>query len=129
MTMPNERTRALRFGYEVLQEICGDGLASENERSRAAELLTTYPSPAAVLSWIEADAREIPIASALAIEGAGDLFRPMLRSTRCPPELRRGISFALRHFPEPGEAASWSRSPGRTGWTIRVWLLPENLYG
>lgn len=126
MTMAHERTRSLRWAFEVLKEFSDDALVSEIERDRAATLLINYPKPATVLAWIEADASCMPIDAAIAIEGAGDLLRHISRSEACSAELRRSVSFALRHFPDPGSAEHWSKSSA--GWTITAWLLPENQY-
>ena len=59
MTMPNERTRALRWGYEVLQEIAEDPSVRDEQRSKAAEVLVDYPPPADVSRWIQEDVSSI----------------------------------------------------------------------
>ena len=77
MAMPHERTRSLRWAFEVLQEVRADALANEGDRARAAELLVSFPTPAAVLEYIQSDASCLPVDAdaALAIDGAG--------ATRC----------------------------------------------
>ena len=126
MTMPNERTKALRCAHEVLGEICGDEALDGQCRGNAAELLRAFPSPDTVLAWIEADVAFIPADAANAIE----LTRVFLRSTRnsesSGERLRRSIIYVLRHFPQPDEAGRWSRSS--PAWTIRDWLLQEDFY-
>lgn len=126
MTMAHERTRSLRWAFEVLKEVSEDASVSEIERNRATQLLVNYPSPATVLVWIESDVSCLPIDAAIAIEGTGDLLRHISRSQACSAELRRSVSFALRHFPDPSSAESWAKRS--TGWPIKTWLLPENQY-
>ena len=126
MTMPHERTRALRWGHEVLLEISGDALIDDKERGRAAELLRTFPSPAMVLEWIEAGVACIPADAAAAIEGTGSLLRSIRISESCSEHLRRSLTFALRHFPAPESTGRWIHS--LSAFTIRDWLLPEDFY-
>lgn len=126
MTMAHERTRSLRWAFEVLKEVSDAAWVSEIERDRAATLLINYPTPATVLAWIESDAYCIPIDAAIAIESTGDLLRRISRSEACSAQLRHGVSFALRHFPDPGSAECWVKSSA--GWTIKTWLLQENQY-
>lgn len=124
MTMPHERTRALRWGHEVLQEICDDALIADKERGGAAELLRTYASPARVLESIEADVTCIPADAAAAIERTGSLLRSIRISESCDEQVRRSLTYALRHFPEPESAGRWTHSSSAC--TIKDWLLPED---
>lgn len=124
MTMPSERMRALRWGFEVLQEISDAAMVADSEKARAAELLNTYPTPSAVSSWIDEDVPCLPVEAAVVIDATGDLLRLILRSKGCTEELRRSVIFTLRHFPEPGDAELWSTAC--RGETIRMWLLPED---
>lgn len=126
MTMPHERTRSLRWGGEVLQEICDDASVNENERARAAELLRNYPTPVTVSHWIQSDVYCISLEAARAIEGTGELLRFILPSPACSAPLRRSVLFALRHFPQAGEARRWARESCKL--TIRGWILPEDTY-
>ena len=126
MTMPHERTRALRWGHEVLQEVCNDTSIADKEREKAAEILRNFPSPAMVLEWIEADVTCIPADAAAAIEAAGALLRAIRISEFCGEQLRRSVTFALRHFPEPESTRRWTHS--LSAFTIRDWLLPEDTY-
>lgn len=127
MTMCHERTRALRWGFEILQEICDGAVVKGSERAKAAELLLNYPTPATVAGWIQSDASCIPASAARAIEATGELLRFIRCSGTVPTEMRHSALFALRHFPEPGSAERWTRSS--PNWSIRTWLLPEDVYG
>jgi len=127
MTLPLERTRSLRWGYEALQEIRDTDLVAGIQRARAIELLRAYPSPDAVLEWIRADAACMPADACLAIEQTGALLRSIWYSDDCPAQLRRSLMFTLRHFPSIGDTKHWAMATGH--WTIRTWLLPEDHYG
>lgn len=126
MTMPHERTRALRWGHEVLPEICGDSSVLGSVKARAAELMGAYPGPDVVLQWIHEEVACIPVEAAVAIEEAVNLFHSIWRSENCPAQLREALTFTLRHFPQAGEARRWAR--GSCKLTIRGWILPEDTY-
>lgn len=126
MTMAHERTRALRWGHEVLREIRDGAALADKDRARAGELLRTYLSPSAVSEWIKEDVTSIPTVAAAAIEETGTLMRSILMSKVCTEPLRRSLTFTLRHSPEPGTAGPWAKSSA--AWTITTWLLPENQY-
>lgn len=127
MTMPNERTRALRWGYEVLQQICEDHSVSGDQRSEAAELLRVYPPPIQVTRWIQEDVACIPLLEAIAIERMSELLQIMNHQSTISPELRRSIALTHRHHPQPGDAEGWAVA--HYGLSIRNWLLPEDQYG
>lgn len=126
MTMPFERTRALRWGHEVLGEIRDDAALAHMDRAKAGELLRTYPSPSAVSEWIQQDVTCIPAVVAAAIEETGTLMRSILMSEVCTEPLRRSLTFTLRHYPQTGTAGRWAKSSA--AWTITTWLRPENQY-
>lgn len=126
MTMPNERTRALRWAHEFLQEVRDDASVEPSARARAAELLCHYPLPVTVLHWIRLDLPSISLEAAQAIEGTGELLSQILRSPACSGDLRRSALFTSRHFPVPGEAHGWTVGVRR--FSIQQWLLPEDHY-
>ena len=103
--MQHERTRALRWGHEFLQEACDDPSVDTCLRAKAAELQRSYPLPAVVLDWIDSDVPCIPAEAVLTIEGTATLLAGLDCSIRSlSSELRRSATFTLRHFPEPGTA-------------------------
>jgi hypothetical protein len=126
MTMPNERTRALRFGHETLLEASVLPALEPVDSEAALQLLQTYPDPATVRQWIDADRTCIPGAAAESIERAGALLRRLQLSRAGGEDFQRSLLFALRHFPDPGEARRHTR-PLRYG-SIHGWLLPEDHY-
>ena len=100
MTMPNERTRALRWGYEVLQQICEDHSVTGDQRSEAAELLLAYPPPAEVALWIQEDVASIPLPAAIAIERMSELLQ-IISSVRLiwmPSAVKRVLARVMAVF-------------------------------
>ena len=73
MTMPDERTRSLRWGFEFLGEILLDETIEDALPATAQRLLLTYPRPDQILEWIEADAPGLPQAAAEALVAASAL--------------------------------------------------------
>jgi hypothetical protein len=51
MTMPDERTRALRFGWEFLLDLRDEGNLTDAQRNTVEELLRHYPSGAEIKKW------------------------------------------------------------------------------
>lgn len=51
MTMANERTRALRFGWEFLLEMRGSNCLTDEQRSGVDEILRHYPSGMEIKQW------------------------------------------------------------------------------
>ena len=126
MTMPHERTRALRFAHEALLEISARPQVDVANRAAAVALLSSFPTPDQVAEWIEAAASSVPVVAATAIESAGLLFRAMWRSDSCPAATRESLKHTLRHYPGEGEALRWVRAIGDR--PITAWLLPEDHY-
>ena len=51
MTMADERTRALRFGWEFLLDLRDEESLTDAQRSKVEELLRHYPSGAEIKEW------------------------------------------------------------------------------
>ena len=122
MTMPDERTRSLRWGFEFLGEMLLDETIDASLRAAAQHLLLTYPRPAQILDWIEADAPGLPQAATEALVEAGALWTRLQLSHQGTPETRHALRFVQRHFPEPWLSQRLG-SASREG--LRRWLLPE----
>jgi hypothetical protein len=127
MTMPNERTRSLRWGYEALVEMRDNAELQDVYKLSAAAMLDMYPAPSLVSEWISAELRHIPLAAAAAIDAAGKLFIDLSHSDRCPDEIRKALSFVLRHYPLRGEAEPWALDVNHE--PITDWLMPEDCHG
>ena len=96
MTMPNERTRALRFGCNALQHIAEDSEMDETVRARARETLETYPSQDEVLRWIAADVRILPQGAVQALSSTSDLLFRIGILRRASADTARAIEYAQR---------------------------------
>jgi hypothetical protein len=122
MTMPDERTRSLRWGYEFLGEMLADETIDASLRDAAQQLRLTYPQPNQILEWIETDASGLPQAAAGALVEAGELWTRLQFSHQGTPETRHALRFVQRHFPEPWLSQLLGNASGEG---LRRWLLPE----
>lgn len=148
MTMPAERTRALRWGYEFLVEAATHGGCPGHFRTQAAALLRHYPTPKAIAAEAEANSHDL-FGRWLGLEvpaidqpddssNAHDATAPAQRSQalcrageflvafRChpdvPEQLQKQVTPILRHYPEPHVIAS--RAASNRG-AIGAWLWAE----
>ena len=124
MTMPDERTRSLRWGYEFLSEIVADESIDEAMRARAQHLLPTYPRPEEILELIEADATSLPQATAQCLAESAELFWDLQISGQGTIETRKSMIYVRRHFPEPNIALALGALSQSN--RLRRWLLPED---
>ena len=126
MTMPNERTRALRFGHDALELIAEDSALDETVRARAREVLDTYPTQDEVLRWIGADVRILPERAVQALSATADLLFFTGNLRRASADTARAIEYARRHYPQRADCEEWKTE--QRFQTIREWLLPEDYY-
>ena len=128
MTMPNERTRSLRWGYELLQAIADDPDIDASIKREAASIATDYPSPKIIASLIESKPAGLPPTAVESIAAAAELFNSVrfTRQASLSDVMRDHLRYTLRHFP----AASDSRMMGIQSGMFRIsdWLLPEDYY-
>ena len=126
MTMPDERTRSLRWGYEFLSEIVADESIDKTMRARAQHLLLTYPPPEELRELIEADATSLSMVAAQCLADSAELFWDLQNSGQGSPESRKSIMYVRRHFPAPQIALGLgvASQSGR----LSRWLLPEDYY-
>ena len=123
MTMPHERTRSLRWGFEFLGEMLSDETIEVSLRVAAQRLLLTYPRPEQVLELIEADAPGLPLAAIEALVEASALWTRLRISGQGSQETRHTLMFVQRHFPEPWLSRMLGAAPTDG---LRSWLLPED---
>ena len=123
MTMPHERTRSLRWGFEFLGEMLADETIDDSIRTNAERLLLTYPRPETILEMIEADAPGLPQAAIEALVEASALWTRLRGSGQGAEGTRHTLMFVQRHFPEPwlSQLLGPRRKDG-----LRRWLLPED---
>ena len=124
MTMPHERMRSLRWGWELLQAIQTDPSIPSALVVRAAALAQTYPTPQALILMLQTDRPQLPEGFGDSIDGARALFEEVQFGCHGSPETRRHALFALRHFPMRGAALSAATAAGLG--SIKNWLAPED---
>ena len=126
MTMPCERTRSLRWGWELLCAIASDAEVDESTRAEAVLVAADYPRPALVLLWIAEDASGLPPVAAQSVCAAAELFNKLQAGGQGTQETRTHLRFTQRHFPDAQEA----RLMGHQSEHCRIteWLLPEDYY-
>ena len=123
MTMPHERTRSLRWGFEFLGEMLSDETIEESIQATAQRLLLTYPRPEQILDLIEADAPGLPRAAIDALVEASALWTALQVSSQGNEATRHALRFVQRQFPEPWLSQMLGRSPADG---LRCWLLSED---
>ena len=100
MTMPHERLRALRWGYELLQEMGQDPSLPGDLRERAGVLLVVYPAPEMLAQHVVDGLGGLPKAWADAMTEAKDLFEAVEFSGKGSVQTQRSLLFTRRHYPE-----------------------------
>ena len=123
MTMPHERTRSLRWGFELLHEMLLDESIDIAIRDAAQRLLLTYPRPDQISQLIEANASALPREASYALVNAGALWVRLRRSGQGTAVTRRSLLFCERHFPEPWVVGMLGKA-SIDG--VRSWLLTED---
>ncbi len=128
MTMPDERTRALRWGWEYLQELNEAAVLDDKDSQCVAEILEHYPQPDEIRLWAKRaqnDSVNLLLAPELALNDAAEptitrparstseteqalmlaygLFRGLRSANNLPEKLKRQIPYVLRHFPDERE--------------------------
>jgi hypothetical protein len=134
MTMPSERTRALRWMWEFLNEVLIDGNLTDLDQTTIKEILRHYPNDAEIRQWavqeskkkrrflepeypqvLETEFPELmrgpttPVQRAQVIQDAYILLR--CGEVNWSENQRRQIPIILRHFPsdDGGDSVSVER--------------------
>ena len=100
MTMPHERTRSLRWGWELLGAIADDPEIEESIKQLAALIKGAYPPPELIGHLIAAESAGLPPAAAQSIAKAAGLFTMLRLKLQGTEQIRHHLRFTLRHFPE-----------------------------
>jgi len=98
MTLPDERMRSLRWGWEVLKALEADLFHEPQWMERAMRLLRDFPSPELLTGLVESPGAPLPAACQAAIDQARDLFEAACSDTGSSA-LRRDLKYTLRQFP------------------------------
>lgn len=123
MTMPDERTRALRWGFELLAHLEDDSDLTEPLRARALATLPDYPSPQRLEQLISSDAQGLPRSWANAMSKARGLFDEIWFGQHGSTETRHHLLYTLRHHPDEETIRAMACTD-----SLSDWLLPEDHY-
>lgn len=124
MTMPHERMRALRWGWELLASLRTDSSIPHALVERAVNLAQTYPTPTALTLMLEADRPQFPEGFGESVDGARALFEEIQSEGYGSAETRRDTLYTLRHFPLRGASAR-AADAALLG-SLKNWLAPED---
>ena len=126
MTTPSERTRALRYGHELLIEFDAADNLSPVQRDAVKTILESYPTGAEIEKWAldcvasgavlgpmlapETDHNPVPASldrgptaprdHTKALRQAHAFFLKMRHADNPTADQQRGIAVVLRHFPD-----------------------------
>jgi hypothetical protein len=123
MSTPEERMRALRWGWELLRDIQQDATVPVESGDRARALALRYPAPAMLQELLASGARQLPQDVGAAIDDARTLFEELRIRGRAAADTQRFILYTLRHFPLHRAVARVDDCIGG----LQVWLQPEDL--
>ena len=126
MTMPNERTRALRWGRELLERLAVEQALDPAIRQQAQRILLAYPMPGQIEKLVADGAPVLPAEASIAMQQACLLFLRLDREDGCSDAVLYDRQCTVRHFPDTGTIDLWSRPvPGHQ---LSDWLWLEGTY-
>ena len=124
MTMPHERMRSLRWGWELLRALQTDPSIPPALIVRAATLAQTYPTPQALIRMLLADRPQFPEGFGDTVDGARALLEEVQFGGHGSEETRQHALFTLRHFPMKGAVETAANAAGLG--SLKNWLAPED---
>lgn len=123
MTMPDERTRALRFGWEFLLELQATAELDAAQRSNVDLILTAYPSGKEIKAWAEMQERQPDrfgvVCARLSPEPVNfyackrECVQEMVRPPVTPSQRARALRLALEFFQSLRSAANLPQAQKR----------------
>ena len=122
MSTPEERMRALRFGWELLRDIQQDGTVPIESGDSARALALRYPAPAMLPELLASGARCLPQDLGAAIDDARTLFEELQVRGSGTADTQRFLLYTLRHFPLYHAVARVDDCLDG----LQDWLQPEN---
>jgi len=120
MTTPEERTRSLRWAWDLLGALQTRSEVPSVVRDRAREIARSFPSSVVVRAWVTADVSSLPEDAAYAIEAAAVLFADLQARGDMAEDLRHELLYVRRHLPLPGRAVDAARHDFMFG--VDAWL-------
>ena len=123
MSTPDERMRALRWGWELLRDIQHDAIVPVESANTARALALRYPAPATLQQLLASGERQLPEDTGAAIDDARTLFEQLQVSRRVAADTQRVMLYTLRHFPLHHAVARVDDCLDG----LQDWLSPEDL--
>jgi hypothetical protein len=104
MTMPDERMRAIRYGFETLNEAVCDNTLPQALRDGAQSVLRRYPTSAQLEELLAHDAATLPPDWGEALNDARCFFKAALTASSVTKPLGRAIADQALWRPWPVRA-------------------------
>ena len=123
MSTPEERMRALRWGWELLRDIQRDATVPVENGDSARALALRYPAPAMLQELLASGARQLPQDVGAAMDDARTLFEELQVHGSGVADTQRIVLYTLRHFPLHHAVARVDDCLGG----LQVWLQLEDL--
>lgn len=116
MTMPDERTRAMCWGADLLERIASDTSLPHATITAARRIALSYPTPQALAQRLQSDAASMPPDWTSALFEALQLFEAMKIKTIGSAVTRTDLMYTLRHFPDQMTISAMSRTAKLGQW-------------
>ena len=110
MTMPDERTRAMCWGADLLERIASDTSLPHATITAARRIALSYPTQQALAQRLRSDAASMPPNWTAVLFEALQLFEEMKIKTIGSETTRTHMMYTLRHFPDQMTLRAMSRT-------------------
>ncbi len=104
MTTPQERLRALKWGFELLGEVAVDLRLEAAVRSKAKSILEIYPYLQVVSALRHGGALGSSEGLQRGLDEAREIFAELRSASQTPDDVKQNAFYVQRHYPTPG---SW----------------------
>jgi len=111
MTTPQERLRALKWGFELMSAAALDPRLDPTVRSRAQDILQIYPYHRLVAALRDGGELNLHEDFQRGLDEARAFFSDLLTEDRTPDDVKQHAVYAQRHYLTPG-SWRWLSLPG-----------------
>jgi len=120
MTTPQERMRALKWGFELMGAAAHNPRLDSAIRSRARAILRIYPYVQLLAALRDRSALGLPEDFQRGLDEAREFFSELRTSDRTPEDVKQHAVYVQRHYPTPG-SWRWLSLPGARH-LLREWF-------